>query len=495
MSYSPSPSGPQDLRPNAYSAVGGSVMGQAVISQYDLYKPNKFTKVFNRHCSHVPFRLMLRAMGFSRGTAAPTTGHYEYPWNSNLITVGAITAAAAGPGNPMIIALDAGDMYNANVNVGGVARQASYPIELEEILLPGDKIAVIKSKNTAVTPHQLTIYPKDPSIDLDNYVNVGDAYAISSNTHAEGSGLPAGRTPRIIDYTNTFQIIKNTSRASGSEMTNEMYFEPLENQPGSFVLKADWDAMNHHEKAADGALIFGEPNSNPLLVDTTTDMGYDVPLSGTEGLIPFAINSGNVDTYAVYSINDFDDLAKYYERERIGVRELIGLNGIDLFTDIENVLQAFLNADGVKSQLWQDWMNPSDWVDDYQPNDDDKDLYLHIGFKGLKKSGYTFGLRLLHTFNENTGAGATVYNYSKRQVIVPKGYSKDKRTNTSRPTMGYEYKMLGKYSRENIMGHLSGAGITEFLPTNQYDTRTLFYLCEIAFHGTCSNHVTIQLPA
>jgi hypothetical protein len=494
MPYSPQPTtGGQDLRPNAYSSAGGDVMGQQVISQFDLYKPNKFVQVFHRHCQHISFRIMLRAMGFSRGTAAPTTGHYEYPWIKNLVTVGSIVTASTGPGSQVVFELDAADMFDAQVSVGGVALQASYPVEKEEMLLPGDALAVIVEKDTSVTPHRLTVLPKDGNLDLATLILPNQAYAISSNTHAEGSGLPAGRTPRIIDYTNTFQIIKTKSSVSGSEATNEMYFEPLEGQPGSFILKGDWDAMHRFEDAVDGALVFGTQNTNPLLVDQDTDMGYDVPYTGTEGLVPFAVNEGNVDTYNVFSINDFDDVSAYYEGERIGVRELITLCGMQLYIEQENVLQNFLNAD-VNSQLWYDWLNPSDWVDDYQPNDAMKDQYLHIGFKGLNKAGYTYGIRLLHVFNENVGAGASIYNYQRRQLIIPKGYSKDKRSGESRPTMGYEYKQLGQYSREYIYGMIGGAGITEVMPSNQFDTRKKFHISEVSFHGTCSNHVTIQQP-
>lgn len=493
MPYSPQPTGPQDLRPNAYSAAGGDVMGQEVISDYDLYKPNKFVKVFERHCQHISFRIMLRAMGFARGTAAPTTGHYEYPWMKNLVTVGPIITAPAGPGDAIIFELDPNDMYDAQVTQGGVPVQASYPMEHDEILLPGDKMGVIFAKDTSVTPHRLTVLPKDGNLNLNGVLVTGQSYAISSNSHAEGSGLPAGRTPRIIDYTNTFQILKTKSSVSGSEATNEMYFEPIEGQPGSFHLKSDWDAMKRFEDEVDGALVFGNQNTNPNLVDQNTGMGYDVPYSGTEGLIPFAVNEGNVDTYNVFSINDLDDVSDYYEGERIGTRELITLCGMTIYLEQENALQNLLNAD-INSQLWYDWMNPSDFVDDYQPNDAMKDQYLHVGFKGIHKGGYTYGIRLLHCFNENVGAGAASYNYKRRQVIIPKGYSKDKRSGTCRPTMGYEYKQLGNYSREYVFGVISGAGVTMATPSNQFDIGLKFHISEVAFHGTCSNHITILQP-
>ena len=115
MSYIPFvPAGGQDLTPNAFSDVGGGVQSQGVISQYQAYKPNELVQVFERHGYRPSFRLMLKTMGFRRGSYAPTIGHYEYPWRKNLVTVGAIITPSAGPGTPVTIELDAADMYNAS---------------------------------------------------------------------------------------------------------------------------------------------------------------------------------------------------------------------------------------------------------------------------------------------------------------------------------------------------------------------------------------------
>lgn len=498
MPYTPfvAPGG-QDLTPNSYSDVGGGKLNQQIVSQYDLYKPNEMVQVFERHTGYTSFRLMIRAMGFTRGTAAPTTGHYEYPWRDNLITVGA-KAGGAVAGAALTITLDAGDMFNAGATVGGAARQASYPRPGMMLQLPDGTLAKIQSKNTAVTPHEIVIAPMDATVVLDSVVNVNDAYFAATVSHTEGSGLPEGHTPRIIEYTNTFQILKEAVYSTGSELTNEMYFDPAPDQSGSLFLKADRDAMYRFEEYYDGALIWGQQNNNPgVLFETPPELGFDVPDTGTEGMIPFALTNGFEDNYTVgsYNINELDEISRYYEGERIGVRDIMALQGIDINIEIENTIQALLNAD-LTAQLSKEWLGGGAYGftgdTSYM---DPSDFALKIGFRGVKKSNYNYMFYMMHPFNKNTGAGSASYNYKNWQVMFPIGYATSKDSGERRPTVGYEYKMLNGLSRENIVGSFAGAGANYYSPAvNGTDLMTMFYVAEVAGHFTCGNHMVIQKP-
>ena len=228
MAYSPfvNPATKQDLKPNVFSTVGGGTASQVVISQYDLYKPNELIQVFERHTYGGGFRIMLKAMGFNRGTSAPTTGHYEYPWRENLVTVGTtgvggggIITPSAGAGTDVVIALDPADMYNPGVNIGAVAQWASYPIKNEILIFRDGAAAMIVNKDTTTDPahHRLTLRPLDPLVDLATSVVEGESYFVATNAHAEGSELPEGRVPRIISYTNDFQITKVKAQSTGTE--------------------------------------------------------------------------------------------------------------------------------------------------------------------------------------------------------------------------------------------------------------------------------------
>lgn len=504
MSYSPfvNPATKQDLRPNRYSSVGGGAASQTVFSEYDLYKPNELIQVFERHYNLSGFRLMLKAMGFTRGTTAPTTGHYEYPWNENLITVGAITTASTGPGTNVIISLDAADMYDASVNISGVAQRASYPIKNEILLFRDGTAAMIVNKDTTTNPllHRLTLRPLDPTVDLATSVVAGESYFVTTNAHAEGSDLPAGRVPRVIQYHNDFQITKVACATSGSELTNEMYFEPIKGKAGSFFLKVEADAIQDFERACDGALIWGQNITN--IVEFVPELGFDAPVRGTEGLITFATTNGNVDNYVAvggYTMSDFRDLARYYNGERIGTTKLMNLMGFELYNEVEEEMLEMLDGD-LAALLTKDFL----CGDSMYPNLPEGVAYapsefaMRIGFRAVKIAGFEFCFKAFHDFDKKVGAGADGYDYKSWQIVLPVGYSKDKQANTTMPTVGYEWKELSGYSREEVIGDLSGAGVggsTKFgKAVFGADVRKLFMISEFAFHATCANHITIQKP-
>jgi hypothetical protein len=506
MAYSPfvAPGG-QDLRPNVFSMVGGGTLNQVVVSLYDLYKPNELVQVFERHTHGKGFRLMLKAMGFNRGTSAPTTGHYEYPWRENLITVGQILTPSAGPGTNVVIELDAADHYASGVTVNGVGGQtATYPIVNEIILFRSGESAMITAKDTTTNPalHRLTLTPLQAATDLAASVVVGESYFVSNNAHAEGSGLPQGRTPRVIAYHNEFQIVKVAAASTGTELTNTMYFNPIADVAGSLYLKVKEDMMYTFEKDCDGALIWGEAIDNVSVY--VPGLQHDAPIKGTEGLLSFAETNGNVDNYIAiggYTIADFRDMARYYEQERVGASEMMCLQGYEIYQEIEQEMVDFLNAD--LSALMTEKMfygdNVFDYLNDSLYESDPANFALRIGFKAIEIAGYTFMFRKFPDFNKRVGAGSTGYNYSSWQVVLPVGYATDKKSNTKRGTFGYEYKVSEDgYNREQVIGEFYGAGVggsnSYRSASNQDDIHKCFMISEFAFHPTCGNHITIQKP-
>ncbi len=144
-----------------------------------------------------------------RGTNTPSIGHYEHPWTEDTVTVGSIVTPSAGPGTNVVFELDATNMFNTGATSGGSSIQTSYPV-VGDVLELYDRTQVrVSNKNTAVTPHQLTVTPFDSTVDLAALVVVGQEYGIAYNLHAEGSGLPAGgllvlssiRTPLVLSST------------------------------------------------------------------------------------------------------------------------------------------------------------------------------------------------------------------------------------------------------------------------------------------------------
>lgn len=506
MAYTPfvNPATRQDLRPNVFSTVGGGTASQVVISQYDLYKPNELIQVFERHTYGGGFRIMLKAMGFRRGSHAPTVGHYEYPWKDNLVTVGSIVTASAGPGTPVTIELDAADMFNPGVAISGTAQRASYPIKNEILIFRDGEAAIITNKDVTTNPllHRLTLTPLDSATDLATSIVVGESYFVASNAHAEGSGLPEGRVPRVITYTNDFQITKHKAQATGSSLTNTMYFNPVEGQQGPLYLKIKQDLMWYFEKDCDGALIWGKTINN--VNEFVPRLGHDAPVRGTEGLLEFALTNGNIDNYSAvgaYTLADFRDLARYYEGERVGCNCFMNLMGFEIYQEVEQEMAEFLDGDTAALMTKEFFYGDMsfDHLDDEEYYKEPADFALKIGFRAIKIGGYVFVFRSMRDFNKKTGAGAQGYDYISWQVVMPVGFATDKSSNTMRGTFGYEYKLSADgYSREEVVGEIVGAGVggqTIYRSASHGDdVHECFLISEFAFHPTCANHITIQKP-
>lgn len=500
MAYTPFVNvGGQDLRPNAFSSVGGDYMSEGVISQYQMYKPNELVQVFERHSYAPSFRLMLKTMGFRRGSYAPTVGHYEYPWRKNLVTVGDIITPSAGPGTPVTIELAPADMYNAGVTANGAAAQASYPIKNEILVFRDGQQAMITEKDTTVTPHQLTLTPLDAAVNLATSIVIGEAYFVGSNAHGEGSDLPKSRVPRVIRYSNTFQIVKTSAGSTGSELTNQMYFEPVAGKPGSFFAKMSIDAMYRFETECDGALLWGQQINN--ITEFNSELGFDVNIHGTEGLIRFGEVNGNNETYVPgnYQLADFNDVAKYYDRERIGVMDIVCLQGIDIAIEIEDVLIDILDGDLAAMLTTKFLWGGGGFSEEFTPAMDASSFALKFDYRAIKKAGYNWLFYKMPVFNESVGAGAPGYDYPGWQVMMPIGYTTDKSSGDARGTVGYEYKVIGNYSREEVVADISGVGVagtgTPYrVAVNGMDLHKMGMVSEIAFHGTCANHVTLTTP-
>lgn len=489
----------QDFVANAYSNVGGGVANQAAISQYEAYKPNELVQLFERHGHGPSFRMMLRACGFTRGSINPTVGHYEAPWKKSLVTFDLIVNPSAGAGTSVTVRLAASNMFDTQLTVGGVAAQGSYPVKGQHVRFKDGVTARIDQKITTGAQHQLVLTPLDTTVDLAASVLVDEPYFLSTNSHAEGSDLPPGRVPRVFKYTNDFQIVKESWGSTGSDLTNLIYWDVLPGMQGPMYMRVQYDALYRFEEQFDGALIWGEQINN--VTEFVPFLGHDVPVSGTEGLIRFGLTNGNNDTYTTgaYALDDFTDLARYYKRERIGTKDLCCLQGMEIQNEVQNVLSGELSGD-LAALMTKKLLYGPDIFGDGVERKDPNDFALNYGFRAIKRDNFTFFFYSNDVFDESIGAGAAGYDHPGWQLVVPVGYSEDKKNKTTMPTMGYEYKELNGYSREQVIGSFAGVGVagtTAFTgrASMASDAMQSGVVSEIAYHGTCGNHVSIQRPA
>ena len=97
--YSPLPNRPNDLGVNSYSPAGNG--SGSSVEMFTLYDRNPAEQLWNfqTHMNYAGFYTMLRTMGFGIGNNLPSTGHYETPWSTDPVKVGAIITASTGAGS------------------------------------------------------------------------------------------------------------------------------------------------------------------------------------------------------------------------------------------------------------------------------------------------------------------------------------------------------------------------------------------------------------
>lgn len=504
--YTPTLTQGQDARPNAVQpvATGGIAAENEVYTIYDRPIPESFD-LFARHIQYGGFAMMLRSMGFTKMTSTPTMGHFEEPWLHQRLLVGAVSTPAVGAGDDAIVELDATDMYDTGATVAAASRKASYPVVGDIVAITDTVQAQIVAKDTSVDPHLVTLRPTKAAYDLSG-IQAADEFSIIYNLWPEGSGLPAGRIPRIIKYTNTMGVVKHAFGATGFELTNSVYHEVIPGQPGSrgksIYAKIKRDDLIRYELSKSNFLLFGQDIDN--ISETSTALGTDVSLDGTEGFITFASTNGYQSTYAVnsYDITNFDSAAAYLLDERVAAtNDVIGWLGPDLFTEIENSFTNTLSNDLMFTvdKLVDGYRSYANSQYHQQVTQDPRDFTLSFGYTAIRKNGFIFHMKRLSEFADKRRMGANTYNYKNWALWHPVAWTTDRLSGASRSTIGYEYKGLDNYSRENIFGSLAGAGVggdnTPFgKPVHEYDTMKYFLMTHCGFHGAVGNAIVVQKP-
>lgn len=482
------------LANNQAGAVGSSTQASNVIrSIYDLDPYAILTNVYVRHDNQpiASFRFILEALGMGRGVQAPTTGHYEESRLEPLVKVGAIVTASTGVGTVVVLGLHADMMYTYNPaqNANGTQIRASRPRVGDIILFGGDKRAIVTAKNTTTNPHQITVKPLKSTVDLVGSTVVNSEYAIISNAWGEGTGLPDGILPRLMKYTNTFQIVKERFGATGTAGTDVLFAEFTRTSDNSIFGVLNRDAMDRFERSVSGALLWGQQINNQSAFNP--NLGIDTPVSGTEGLIDFIDSSGHFPSFTIgsFAMADFDNASKIMVQEGVNASMLLTLQGYNIYQEVENLLfnytlqnvapllKPYATEIGVPDESWTPF--------------EDQNFNFYVGFKCVHKGGFNYVFHHMPEFTDPTQAGGATYKWASSQIIAPIGKTKDAVSGDKNPLWWYEWRQNKNYSRRASFGKFAGIGMSDFQDfgpaVNENDLATAGMLAEVAFHAACGN--------
>lgn len=119
------------------------------------------------------------------------------------------------------------------------------------------------------------------------------------------------------------------------------------------------------------------------------------------------------------------------------------------------------------------------------------DMFISLGFRGLRKNQMNFLFGYLNELNDIEGAG--LFDYPSWQFFMPFGMTKDAKSKKALPYIGYEYRGqdAGGYSREDIVHKRGGAAVTN---KNEFDVENTDFISEIALHMANGSLIVVNRP-
>lgn len=441
-----------------------------IVSGFDIYKPEKLNQLFNRYGDQgASYFQLVRSMGFEKEVSLDTYGHYEENRIHETVKVRTgVGQPAQGADITFVIHTDSMD---ANNNF--------YLRKWDIILFKNEVTGSVTTINVSV--------PADPTITCKLNDNTeqfpaltgGEELVIFTNAFSEGSGQPTGAIRGTWEYTNDAQIIKETIGVTGSEMTNQTWFDVTSagTKIPAYYFLGQVDIDYRMALRIDGALLWGKRSVNTGLIDSVTGRR----IKTTEGLIPYIRRVGNEQTYTSgsFQVAEFDEMDRTLDREHAG-NYVLGMLGIQLHQDIENSLVSYFANTNI--QFARQTTNEVLF-------NNNESLGASVNFKYLVKSERTFLLKRMGVLSNPKLYGVAGYEGPKLGVFMPINKKKDPVSGNMVESIGVRYKGLGKYSRRMEVWQVGGAG--EGIKVTDIDERNTYQRTHMGAHFRGGNQFVL----
>ena len=482
---------------------GGSsdnfILGSVLLQDY----PNLLKEYFKNGSNPVPFLNKLQSMGFvkrnSKESDSPYTGHYEKPRTKNFFGISAIVTSPGSPvaGKPIVISILSTDMYS-QTNALGTTVYYSRPRVTENYNINGNQYRII-AKDTTTVPslHQLTLQPRKSTVDPTVDVVVGAVLFYVNPDQGEGRTQIAPLKGQRFKYQNTFTIIGESDVVSGSNLTTRVAFKPVPGKDNLLYLEGVEDMEIRHEQAKSNHFLWAQTSDQ--LSEFSNLLNETVPLTGSEGLIPFMKLSGRTINFTdsdSYDIDDITAVTNYFHDLAMGTTTVMCLKGRNLLNRTTQLWKQYLDNTNVSYEVTSEFM--AEGIRNAQmldPMFNAEAMFVDMDFSGYRVNHIKFLETALTEFNDIYAAGRA--GYKDVQLIFPLGMfeSEDKEMV---PYCGYEWRGANGYSRLNEVWQIGGASALSdkgrFLKAIEDHGSKLFIRSEVAPHFGLGIQMVIQKP-
>lgn len=449
-----------------------SLPSDKLISTFNLWKPEvaqEYYRIFGDQGASTFRDLRSLGMTFEVNQDTRTTYSEQLIHQNIHVGTGGITTVSAPAGTYSFLLGDSSPNNDFLASSGSSPYSAATyysPAQVNQILaFPGEDGAApvtFTVYDITGTAPALTLFMKQNNLSqtfTPGSYPAGTAIAIVSNAWAEGTGQPDALVTQPYEDTEFAQIIKSTSKTTGTQMVNGLWVKSYSDASGNIIGYQTINQRNaeyEHELAIGGALWVSQVSSNASFVGGSVE-----PSKTTEGYIPYLQRRGTTLNYTSggFSIGLFDQ-ADAILTKNFAPNYIQFMMGIDLDNEKDNALKSYFQGNNMN--VYQD----AKTVQDLFGNNEG--LAMSVSFKQFKKGNRTYLMTRVPEWNHPTFLGTTGLRFNGLGVIAPIGKMKDTKSGNMLPYFGMGYRALGGYSRLAEVWATSGAGETLKVITQDY---------------------------
>lgn len=423
-----------------YSGIVNAVNKSTIYAGLDVHKPEVYSKIYRQYGRQfAEFLNSCRMMGRGEG-ALPISQEsfkaFEKEWEHETFIVGADSAASAA-GGTQTITIDASSIDGSD---------RIYPRKGFLVMYPDET----QGRINAVAADGTTITVQAGGTDVLPAITDGDELMIGGSVYAEYTGQPDGVTQNYSDYDYELQILKENATISGTEMTNDYWFEVYDDngEVAGVWTDATRTAENDLDIGIENQLFFGSG------LAYTDESGNSA--QSTKGMVPWIRERGLVAAVdpTAFDYEDLEDIDAYMVSQGNTSPYISGMVGRELYKGISNELRSESVASGAAAGGGTDLT--SMFMD---LNDSDREARMvQANFNAISLNNRVYAFKRVNTWSNPKTTGATGYDMSKYGIFAPVNTFQDAKSGNMLPNFAIMHKEKGGYSRAREVWKISAAG-------------------------------------
>jgi hypothetical protein len=305
-------------------------------------------------------------------------------------------------------------------------------------------------------------------------ISAAGKVAIVGNLFAQGTDQPsAWLESNVIKRTNTYMILKDVYKVSGSQATNIGWVN-LGNGDYRWYMKNEADTRQRFIDKREMMMLLGQKAASTTHIADADGNKID----GSEGYFAAIEDRGINVSGVMTSMDDIDNLIAELDKQGAAPEYALYVNRAQDLA-IDDLVASLNGAAG--------FAGTTNGAAAFGAFNNDRDMALTLGFKSFTRGGYTFHKHDWKLLNEPTLLGASGKFVG---AAIPLSTVVDAKSGDRNPSLEMNYKGAQGYSREMehwITGSVLGAN------TDGNDFAQFNYRSEVALVTRAANrHVLIK---